>query len=266
MRIVEGAGVCPFLRTRDWVKRGRIWRALRPLLGNGLLLAEGSEHVRQRAAIGNALDRIPPELVEAAVLDYSLPPVGSTVELSDVMLDLVESVVQRVLFNGGHTAAGAAIRGWLRLFPLRLLGLPVGWGHIRKLNRTLAALPRPGWMPEDLTPEEVRDQLATLYVASVETTAAYLTWSLTGHRNTPIHFVPRQHIETGENAIVLLSNETAFGHGHRHCIGEKFARLMVASITRRMTVGSRWLPMRLDMRPKFGLTRWPKRVQIQRVE
>lgn len=53
MRLVKDA--CPILRARRYIKAGRIWRALRPLLGNGLILAEGEDHIRQRQQIGAAL-------------------------------------------------------------------------------------------------------------------------------------------------------------------------------------------------------------------
>lgn len=53
MRLVKDA--CPILRARRYIKAGRIWRALRPLLGNGLILAEGDAGGRCGAGAAGAL-------------------------------------------------------------------------------------------------------------------------------------------------------------------------------------------------------------------
>lgn len=266
MLIVKSTEACPLLRAREWVKRGRIWTALRPLLGNGLLTSEGAEHTRQRQWIGNALRRIERDDIADAVESFTWPAPGQVVDVTDMMLRLSEHVMRAVLFGADASASiGPAIRGWLRLFPLRLLGLPVGRGYLRTLDREIAALPRPAWMPEDLSPQEVRDQLATLYVAAVETTAAALTWQAGGVvRSTPIWFLPRQHAETGENALVMLSPDCRFGAGHRKCIGDELARDVLAAVRDHMALWQTWEPVRLDMRPRWGLTRWPKRVIMKR--
>lgn len=266
MRIVTGSAVCPLLRARQWVKRGRIWRALRPLLGNGLILAEGEEHIRQRRQIGDALRKIPQDAIDAAVEAFEFPPIGARVNLAHLMMQLTEHVMRRVLFGvDGGEGVGDAIRSWLRWMPLQLLGLPMGWRHLRRLDAALAAIPRPAWMPADLSPREVRDQLATLYVASVETTAADLTWRLAGRPNTPIWFVPRQHAETGEDVVCLLSLADKFGAGPRRCIGEQLAQQVGDAVVRKLTQTMRWQPLRLDLRPRFGLTRWPKLAIVERV-
>lgn len=187
--------------------------------------------------------------------------------LPDLALAAVEQVVRRVLFGAEvGEDVGPAIRGWLRLFPLRLLGLPVGGRHLKRLNRALAALPRPAWMPSDLRPEEVRDQLATLYVAAVATTASDVTWTLLGTRDAlPIWFVPRQHRDTGESAIVLLGEGSKFGAGPRKCLGEQLAGFVGEATCHLLTERMSWAPHRLDLRPKLGLTRWPRRALVRRV-
>lgn len=116
MRLVKDA--CPILRARRYIKAGRIWRALRPLLGNGLILAEGADHIRQRQQIGAALRKIPQADIDAAVRSFSWPDVGARVDLAKVMLQLAEHVMRRVLFGvdsgpnvgsaGGPCGAGDA--------------------------------------------------------------------------------------------------------------------------------------------------------------
>lgn len=45
------------LRSRALHKRGPIWRALRPLLGNGPITAD-ADHIRLRAQLGAALRKL----------------------------------------------------------------------------------------------------------------------------------------------------------------------------------------------------------------
>lgn len=256
---------CPFLRAREWVRKGAIWDALRPLLGNGLILAQGEEHVRQRAQIGNALSRIPRADVEAAVASVELPAPGERVDVAELMTRIAEHVMRRLLFGAPAAAEiGPAIRAWLRLFPLRLLGLPVGRRHLRTIDRALAALPRPAWMPEDLGPAQTRHQLATLYVAGVETTAAAMTWAFLKTPQPPLRFLPRRHEHTGENAILLLSVETMFGAGPRKCIGKQLAE-QVQEVVLELVGAVEWRPVLVDARPRLGLTNWPRAAVFERI-
>ena len=257
--------VCDILRDRKWVKRGRIWEALHPLLGDGLILAEGQSHLEQREQIGPALRRIPQHVIDDAADDFELPPVGAREDVAVLMMRMVEHVVKRVLFGGAGEEVGPAIRGWLSLVPLQLLGVPAGFLYLRKLDRAIAKLPPLPWMPPSLTARQKRDQIATIYVAAVETTAASLTWELASRPTGPIWFLPRQNISTGETAICILPSSAKFGVGHRQCLGALLAGQISSAIKRRMTEQSRWLPYRFDLRPRLSLTRWPRMVVMDRV-
>jgi hypothetical protein len=234
-----------------WVKTGLVWDVLAPLLGEGLILANGEKHLKQRASIKNSLSKV--QGIEAAIKSYNMPV--RTVNLADEMLLFVETLVLDCLFQAQLPYLGPSIRQFLDSVPYRLLGFSCGSKSLEKLEE-ISKLPIPKWMPNNLTVKQKRDQLLTLYVAAVETTAASLTWKLCGKEELPIWFLPRQNILTGETVILLLSQEHMFGMGVRKCLGEHLAN----QITK--TVLQTWrfeINKSSNLKPKFGLTRWPKK-------
>lgn len=233
-----------------WVKTGLVWDVLAPLLGEGLILANRAEHLKQRASIKNSLSKV--QGIEAAIKSYNMPT--RTVNLADEMLLFVETLVLDCLFQAQLPYLGPSIRQFLDSVPYRLLGFSCGSKSLEKLEE-ISKLPIPNWMPDNLTAKQKRDQLLTLYVAAVETTAASLTWKLCGKDELPIWFLPRQNILTGETAFLLLSKEHMFGVGVRKCLGEHLANQIIK------TVLETWkfeVDKSSNLKPKFGLTRWPK--------
>lgn len=80
MQIVKGEAVCPVLRARRYIKAGRIWRVLRKLLGNGLILAEDKFGAGHRRCIGEQLAM---QVAEAVVRVYT-----QTMRWQPVLLNL----------------------------------------------------------------------------------------------------------------------------------------------------------------------------------
>ena len=245
------------LRSRKLCKRGPIWRALRPLLGNGPITAD-ADHARLREQLGNALHKITGW--REAVYSYPLPETGARFDLGPLVEGWIEHIMLTVLFEA-PTARRIShlIRRCVQLAPLRILGIPADRWHLRALNRALDELPTPSWMPE-CTPTEKRDWLATMAVAAEDTTRQRVLGSLVGQDVLPIWFVPRQ-TATGENVIILLDKATMFGAGARKCIGEQIARQVEALCLDRLQVRV----IRGDFRRTGLLTRGIRSAFVERV-
>lgn len=236
-------------------KRGPIWRALRPLLGHSVITAD-ADHAHMRAQLGNALGKLTGWA--EAVNGYPLPAVGERFDLLSVVSDWIEQVILTVLFESPRSRhIGRYIRGAVALAPLRLLGIPADFWHLRKLDRALAELPRPSWMPEDAN---VRDWLATFYVAAYETTYKRVSGRLCGDATVPIAFVPRQD-DRGRNVIILLDERSMFGVGARKCIGEQIARQIEALCLQRLQVRV----LRANLRKRGVFTRGLTSAFVERV-
>jgi cytochrome P450 len=256
MRIIRDPSlVSAILRDPAWEMAGPICRALGPLLGEGLILATGAAHTEQRRQLGGAMRKI--EGVAEAVAAY-LPPEGPC-DLGQEMQRLVEGVVMRALLGTtAPTQIAPLVRRCVQLAPLRLLGLPIDWPWLRQLNRELAALPAPAWMPRGLSPKQRRDWLATFVVAGIDTTSSDATAQLVGVPLLPIWWLPRRHATTGELVVLMLSPGHKFGGGVRKCVGEPVAREIVQLVLERFRV--QVLPGS-DLRPTGLLTRRLRRVR-----
>lgn len=259
--LTETSAVLAYLISRSGIKRGRIWDALRPLLGEGLITAEGRHHQIQRAQLGNALSRIEDKTIEEAVQSFPLPTGPGRIDLNRLAQDWVEQVMRRVLFGAPDGQVGDAIRAWLRLFPLRMLGLPVGQRYIDILDREVQSLTRPDWMPVEFA---TRDQIATLYVAAVETTASSCAAALAGHSEwNPIWFLPRQDRTGGTTLLATTAPELRYGAGHRKCLGKDLAEKVIGMIVKRFREELEVTPVLYDLRPTWGLTRRPRKLLAQ---
>jgi hypothetical protein len=83
-----------------------------------LILANGAEHLKQRASIKNSLSKV--QGIEAAIKSYNMPT--RTVNLADEMLLFVETLVLDCLFQAQLPYLGPSIRQFLDSVPYRLLG------------------------------------------------------------------------------------------------------------------------------------------------
>src|SRR6187549_3238481 len=194
-------------------------RMLIPLLGRGLLTAEGDEWLRHRRLASPAFHRERIEGYGRTMAGYAQDAVdswtdGETVDLHDEMTALTLRIVARTLFDTDVTARieeVARIGTWiqdfyyLRFASLRFLvptWLPTpGNRRLARATRRLDDVVyriirerRPGEDRGDLlsllllarddqgagmSERQVRDEVMTLLLAGHETTALTLTWALT---------------------------------------------------------------------------------------
>lgn len=199
-------------------------RILRPITGQGLLLAEGEAWKLQRRTVAPALaPRMLPVLTQHIIaatdeaMDRLRDRIDEPVEMLGAMQDLTLEIAGRSMFSVQMQQYGADMRGLLMDFTDRLarpdlldLLLPVAiptprdfarrrfqkrWmGLIQTIVRD--RLDRPASdRPRDLfdllraardpdtgagfTPDQLRDQVATLILAGHETTAVTLFWAAT---------------------------------------------------------------------------------------
>jgi cytochrome P450 len=237
--IHDAVEVDEILKDRAW---GMSMPALAPLLGDGVIMATGSHHTALRRQIG----QMPPIAdLHAIVRDFE-PPQGPC-DLGEQMTALVERVLG-ALFGDPDALKGAGrlVRKCVALAPFRLLGLPLDWWWLRKLNRLLAGLPELPWAQGESVAAR-RDWAANFVVAGIDTLSADLTAQLAGAKLLPIWWLPRKNVETGELVILLLSDQHKYGHGFRRCAGEHVAREMVRLVLRRFQV--QLLPDESDLQP-----------------
>jgi cytochrome P450 len=187
----------------------------RPLLGNGLLTSEHDFHKRQRRLMAPAfapkrLAGYAAEMVSCA--DRAQARFGETVDLAEEMMKLTLDVVGRTLFAadvlGEAAAIGDALTVALHFIPeevARVLQLPYWFptpSHLRmrraiqRLDETVYRMvderrAQPGdrgdvlsmllaARDEDgstMTPQQIRDEVMTLFLAGHETTANALAWT-----------------------------------------------------------------------------------------
>lgn len=219
--IHDPAEVDEILKDRAWVMS---MPALAPLLGDGVIMATGSHHTALRRQIGQMPHMLDGLDLHAIVRDFEPPQ--SPCDLGEQMTALVERALG-ALFGDPDALKGAGklVRKCVALAPFRLLGLPLDWPWLRKLNRMLAELPALPWMrAESMTAKERRDMAASFVVAGIDTLSAELTAQLAGVKLLPIYWLPRKHSVTGQLAILLLSPCHKYGGGFRRCAGEYVAR------------------------------------------
>jgi len=229
MRIIrDPVVVSSILRDRNWQMAGPVHKMLGPLLGEGVILATGDAHTMLRKQLG----KMPrPDL--SKIIDAYTPPQQPT-DLGDEMSRLSEQVIG-TLFNHPLTGAAQLVRRCVALAPFRLLGLPLDWPWLRRLNRMLATLPP--WIPsEAMTPKQRRDWAASFVVAGIDTMSSDLTAQLVGVKLLPIYWLPRRNTETDELVILMLQEEHKFGAGFRRCAGEHIAREMARLMLERFEI------------------------------
>ncbi|GJE39733.1 Putative cytochrome P450 132 [Methylobacterium persicinum] len=197
-------------------------RILRPILGDGLLISEGSAWRHQRRTLApaftpRAIDGLVPH-IDRAVREGidALRPKAATgpVDLFSTFHTLALEIAGRAMFSVGMDRQGPALRAFITEYGERLgrphvldVLMPPGWPA--PLDRSRARFRR-RWIPfldsviasrtaepadhrADLldllkaarnpetgapfTPEELRDQVATMILAGHETTAGTLFWA-----------------------------------------------------------------------------------------
>lgn len=240
------------LSDRRWQMAGPVQRMLGPLLGEGVIMATGDRHRDLRRQLGQMTM---PDL--AAIVDAFTLPAGPC-DIGAQMTALAERVIG-ALFGDRDALIGAGhlVRKCVALAPFRLLGLPLDWWWLRKLNRLLAGLPELPWAHGESAAAR-RDWAANFVVAGIDTLSADLTAQLVGVKLLPIWWLPRKNVDTGELAILLLSDQHKYGHGFRRCAGEHVAREMVRLVLRRFKV--QLLPDESDLRPVGLITQRLRRV------
>ena len=203
-------------RARDFVKSPGVL-LLRPLLGNGLLLSEGDTWLRQRRLLQPAFHRqrvagygeVMAGLTERHIAGWKE---GDVVEVHGEMMTVTQAIVGKTLFDAdvgsdAHAASQAA-RTLAEDFGARLTGLRIPFWlptprnlkasrAIRRLDtiihRIIAERRASGEDRGDLlsilldaqdaddgsrmTPQQLRDEVMTMYMAGHETTAVALSWT-----------------------------------------------------------------------------------------
>ena len=221
------AEVQAILSDRDWQMAGPVQRMLGPLLGEGVIMAQEKRHRDLRRQLG----QMPMPDLHAIVQAFD-PPKGPC-DLGEQMTLLVERVIGSLFGDpDALRGAGRLVRRCVALAPFRLLGLPLDWPWLRKLNRMLAGLPALPWAQGDSAAAQ-RDWAANFVVAGIDTLSADLTAQLVGVKLLPIYWLPRKHLVTGEYAILLLSDGHKYGGGFRRCAGEYVARELVRLVLQR---------------------------------
>lgn len=235
------ADVQAILSDRDWQMAGPVQRMLGPLLGEGVIMAQGTQHTALRRQLG----QMPMPDLHAIVQAFD-PPNGPC-DLGEQMTLLVERVIGSLFGDpDALRGAGRLVRRCVALAPFRLLGLPLDWPWLRKLNRMLAWLPVLPWAQGDSAAAQ-RDWAANFVVAGIDTLSADLTAQLVGAPLLPIYWLPRKNLKTGELVILLLSEQHKFGGGFRRCAGEHVARELVKLVKQRFRFAL--LPGESDLRP-----------------
>lgn len=190
--------------------KGRALQRTSLLLGNGLLTAEGADHMRQRRALQpvfhkRRLEGYAQVMAQAAERCSTGWLDGEKVEVHSAMMELALSVVSRTILGTDLEAHQSRISGSLEevLRQFGLLTLPffelfqhLPLPPVRRFRRSrnelfavvdevIAAHARGETGPDSmlslldhLPPERVRDEVLTMLLAGHETTANLLTFAL----------------------------------------------------------------------------------------
>lgn len=187
----------------------------RPLLGSGLLTADGAPWATMRRRLHGAFDRsglaaFGAAVVAAADARIATWSAGQTIDLSRETPRLALDILGRTLVRGDLAARADTIATavhhfgqWSMARMASLLKLPIGWPgpRSRRARRAVQALEgviaellaerrgqNPAAVPDivdillagepALSDRQVRDELATMLVAGHETTACGLFWIL----------------------------------------------------------------------------------------
>ncbi|HEX3160557.1 MAG TPA: cytochrome P450 [Gemmatimonadaceae bacterium] len=200
---------------RKFIK-GRALERTRPLLGNGLLTAEGDQHLRQRRLVQPAFHRERIAIYGAAMVEIAAATGerwrdGESLDIHTEMMRLTLGIAGRTMFDVDvEKEAGVvheALDLSLRMFSLSVL--PMGWllEHVRVgwvrdmwaarrrmndlITRLIAERRADSSDRGDLlsmlvaaqddgvgmSDEQLRDEIVTLLLAGHETTANALTWT-----------------------------------------------------------------------------------------
>jgi cytochrome P450 len=199
-------------------------RILRPILGDGLLISEGSAWRHQRRTLApaftpRAIDGLVPHIataVEEGIERIAAEAAAGPVDLFTALYRLALEIAGRAMFSVGMDAHGVELRQFIAEYSVRIgrphlldIVTPPGWpvpldwarARFRRrwipfLDRIIAARQaahrgdaRSGDLLDLLsaarspdtgapfTPEELRDQVATMILAGHETTAGTLFWA-----------------------------------------------------------------------------------------
>src|SRR6266446_53662 len=151
-------------------------RVLRPMLGEGLLLAEGRAWKHQRRTLApaftpRAVASLVPHMI--AVTDETIAKLegasSGPVDLRQTMQRMTLEIAGRTMFSFGMERHGAALRDFVMEYGARLAR-----PHLFDLMGA-ARDPETG---EAFSDEQLGDQVATMILAGHETTATALFWSL----------------------------------------------------------------------------------------
>lgn len=180
-------------------------RVLRPVLGEGLLLAEGRAWKLQRRTLApaftpRAVGTLVPHM--RAVIEDTVSELdgktGHPLDLREVMQRMTLEIAGRTMFSFGMAAHGPALRAFIIEYGSRLarphlwdMVLPLGWpspqdaqraffrrrwrAFVRALMAERRAVTRTG---EAFSDDNLIDQVATMILAGHETTATALFWAL----------------------------------------------------------------------------------------
>ncbi len=192
-------------------RMGRTNTYLRPFLGEGLLTSSGETHRSERRAIGPHLSPVSIGRLGASIVSLTEQRVrgwehGATIDLAQELTTLTLEVIGAALFGTTLSAAwGTLCAAFTHLEEYvtggvnALLPLPPEWPlpanqrmrrvaaeFDRALTELLSAArqlpPDSGALApilqQQLPPQLLRDELATLLFAGHETTASALTWTL----------------------------------------------------------------------------------------
>lgn len=199
-------------------EKPRALKLMRFVLGDGLLTSEGAQHRRQRRLMQpafhrDAILRYAPVMVECAAQAEARWHDGARLDMTHELMRLTLAIAGRTLFSvdvsGEADEIGAALSTVIEAFPdlvspfaalLRRLPTRQNRAVARALARLDATIYRiiderraSGRLGDDLlgrllaaedegkpgmTPQQVRDETMTLFLAGHETTAVALAWTL----------------------------------------------------------------------------------------
>jgi len=297
VHIVSDVSLIRRILATDAFGKGDLWDELRPLLGSGLLTSFGEEWKAQRIRLGGTLNAASvgsmADTIDRIVTDETdaILRIRGPFNVAARMLRISERITQACLFGFDGASIYQPICQVLNhiyrsLARRAVLGssspLPEQTRRaLAVVNDFVMTLPTPPHA-QGLSGAALRDELVTLYVAGVETTASALTWmvlsGLSPHdallRYPPIYFLPRDVLadcsldgiafRRGHMVVLNLigaqrkeGQSMSFGSGPRKCVGERLALAEMRAVYD--ALAGRIKPhASANLSPALALTLWPK--------